>query len=111
MQQLSPKTYQLDVSCVSDGASDCSSLEFDVTPVLAQLVKDMQKAVIENQAYCMKTFYSYLDWFDVDKNNYRIDCPMLVVTSGVFYFESYPKHCGDDLMLRSEAMDIRVLEN
>lgn len=110
MKQLNEKQFSLEVTCICEDGTDCEYMLVDIDNELREYVIAMNQQAVDLDCYCMKKFYGEYRWYNDDGDIYRIDSPMLVVTQYQVYFEAYPKHCGDDMMLCSEAMDLQLFK-
>ena len=126
------KTAILHVSCANQHASERpETFYITIDDRLARRIKKLSTVVVDLGVYSIKEFNyqgiwseMYLDVSDinkdhsnlnsllgdVDRQEVRVDVPMLVVTNLNFYFVSVPKHCGDDMSLSTSRVAISELD-
>lgn len=48
---------------------------------------------------------------ELDANDFRVDIPMLHVMTNEFKWTAVPKHCGDNMEIRSRTIPLEFLSN
>lgn len=101
-----------EVTCANENTSDIpSQFVIEIDESLLSHVKKLANTVSTLGVHMIESFNTAGDWGDEDGGEYRLDCKTIQVSEKSFRFTCFPKHGGDDELLRTEQIYIEAIEN